>query len=91
MVLDHYMIMFQPHTLDCQMMWEDEHGCKLVMVLKEAVMAYFKVIITYLAIKTMQNHDLFAMVAYYLSAIQTGYILNASLICYHTNFTRKKV
>lgn len=26
---------------------EDEHGCKLVMVLKEAVTAYFKVLFTY--------------------------------------------
>ena len=70
-------------------MWEDEHGCKLVMVLKEAVMAYFKVIITYLAVKTMQNHDKFAMVAYYLSEIRTGYILSTSLICY-TNFASKR-
>jgi len=64
------------------MTWEDEHGCKLVMVLKEAVMAYFKVLFTYLAVRIMQNHDKFAMVAYCLSAFQTGYILNTSLICY---------
>jgi len=49
------------------MTWEDMHGCKLVMVLKEAVMAYFNVLFTYLAVKIMQNHDKFAMVAYYLS------------------------
>jgi hypothetical protein len=72
------------------MTWEDEHGCKVVMVLKEAVMAYFKVLFTYLAVKIMQNHEKFAMVAYYLSAVQTGYILNTSLICYHINFSSIK-
>lgn len=46
-------------------MWEDEQGCKLVMVLKESVMAYLKILFTYLAVKTMQNHNKFAKVAYY--------------------------
>lgn len=50
LVLDHYTIMFQPHRLECWMMWEDEHGCKLVMVLKGAVMAYFKVLFIHLAV-----------------------------------------
>lgn len=69
------------------MTWEDMHGCKLVIVLKEAVMAYLKVLFTYLAVKLIQNHDKYAMVAYYLSAIQTGYILNTS---YHINFASIK-
>jgi hypothetical protein len=60
------------------------------MVLKEAVMTYLKVLFTYLAVKIMQNHDKFAKVANYLSAIQTGSILNTSLICYHINFASIK-
>jgi len=54
------------------MTWKEKHECKLVTVLKEVVMAYFKVLFTYLTVKIMPNYDKFAMTVYCLSKFKMG-------------------